>query len=228
VFVLPEQISESLFTRSSTYLKTVLENSVSSFSIPYTQIESLSVGAFSSKFINNLSPEITKILVATKLGERISTMKTVETISVESILQKDSIFENGLPQLFIICLDSNNLDLIESIVQRVNIGVTQNAKGKSVSFLTFTSSLPHILDIANAFVLPEFNELAANSTNNSSSTNYTYAFNFADFFADFWPGYILQGVIISFIVLFILFVGLCCMCAIQTPKSFEEPKGNAQ
>jgi len=68
VFVLPEHIRESLFMRSSPYLRTVLETSVSSVSIPYTQTELLSVDSFSSKLINTLSSKVKKNFSRKQIG----------------------------------------------------------------------------------------------------------------------------------------------------------------
>jgi len=221
VFVLPEQISDTLFIHSSQYLQTIFESSVSSLSIPYTQTELLSVDNLSIKFINNLSTKVKKILVANKLGKLIPNSKIIKVISLESILQRGdtNIFENGIPELFIVSLDSENLGIVESIIQKVNTAVNQSMNGKFVNFLTFTSSMYETLD-RTVFAFPEFTQLATSSQYN----NNTYVFNLADF----WPGYILQGIIVCFIALFIFLVGFCCMFAIQTPKSFEEPKGHIQ
>jgi len=220
VFVLPERIRESLFMRNSPYLKTVLETSVSSVSIPYTQTELLSVDSFSSKLINTLSSKVKKILVANKLGAPLSVSKTIDTISIESILQKDyaAVFENEVPELVIISLDSENLDIIESVVQKISTGINQKVNGKFVSFLTFTSLTiqhPHM----TTFELPNFFELGSYSPQNNNT-----GFNFAAY----WPGYMLQGILIAFISFIIVIIGFCCMFAIQTPKAFEDPKGNAQ
>jgi len=225
VFVLPEHIRESLFMRNSPYLRTVLETSVSSVSIPYTQTELLSVDSFSSKLINTLSSKVKKILVANKLGAPLPVSKTIDTISIGSILQKDSaaIFEKGVPELVIISLDSENLDIIESIVQKISTYINEKVNGKFVSFLTFTSlTIQH--RHMTTFDFPNFFEFGTNASSSGQQNNNNTSFNFAAY----WPGYMLQGMLIAFISLLIFLIGFCCMFAIQTPKSFEEPKGNSQ
>jgi len=233
VFVLPEHIRESLFMRHSPYLRTVLETSVSSVSIPYTQTELLSIDSFSSKLINTLSAKVKKILVANKLGKPLPVSKTIDTISIESILQKDSaaIFEKGLPELVIISLDSENPDIIESVVQKISTDINEKVNGKFVSFLTFTSlTIQHhqmkTFDFTNFF---EFGKNGTSSSHQYHSSSSPHQNNSTSFnFAAYWPGYILQGILIAIISLLIFLVGFCCMFAIQTPKSFEEPKGNIQ
>jgi len=141
-------------------------------------------------------------------------------------LQKDSaaIFEKGVPELVIISLDSENLDIIESVVQKISTDINEKVNGKFVSFLTFTS-LTFQHRHMTTFDFPNFFEMGKNGSSSSSHPiNNSTSFNFAAY----WPGYMLQGILIAFISLLIFLIGFCCMFAIQTPKYFEEPKGNIQ
>jgi len=95
--------------------------------------------------------------------------------------------------------------------------------GKFVSFLTFTSlTIQH--RHMTTFDFPNFFEFGTNASSSGQQNNNNTSFNFAAY----WPGYMLQGMLIAFISLLIFLIGFCCMFAIQTPKSFEEPKGNSQ
>jgi len=107
----------------------------------------------------------------------------------------------------IIVIDLRNNDNINDIISTFN-DLIQTQNGQIIIMDISTNKKEEIH-------LPKSNKAYRSMKQILDSTDGTYPTRF--------PGYIIQGLFVSFLLILIAVVGIICSCQIQSPEEFEKP-----
>jgi len=189
-------------------VKQAVENSVSSLVVPYV------AATESSTFIGDLVhgfSKTTKVVVAKSRGSEFISSPRAEDVDITELVNylesHPELFNNGETDVVVVYFDivdpATDLPSADNVVGQVRAVVEKESNGKFVA--VFTADRPDGTNVQKVF---------------GSTHNRIAARDFTD--PDSWWPYLIWDVIIGVIpLIIILFIGIWCLCDLQTPARFE-------
>jgi hypothetical protein len=220
LFVTPKLRTEQLthYGSALSELKTALGGAESSLLIPYAFADT----PFVEPLLRHLADEGNTVIVAANsqtdsLVQAVSQYNNVKFTllsALETELQNQQhIFTNGVTDVLVVVLDAKifpaDLVAADALIGKVDAVARKQTNGNYVA--VFTSNAPAVGEISKVFAAPQKRLQRFASRRDLSYDDST----------TLWPHYIYEAIIVLVVLLIILYTGLSCLCAIDTPQRFE-------
>jgi hypothetical protein len=214
-------------------LQTSVTSAKSSIIFPYAYVNVVvPVSSWLERFAAKLAeryPSVAVILSRYTESSMLEDMTQNARVTVNShedllsTLNTDSnIFSNNIPDLVICALDSENFDSQDSFIGKV-IDIV-NAKTNGNAVYMFTGDVASTSTVYRAHTMEEIDSIHLFSKKSllASPSNLT-PYN-VGMFSSYWPIQMFEVLMVSFMLLFTLFVGSYCLFSSQPAIKFEAPK----
>jgi len=244
LFVLPQLRTDEVTSFSDAYdvvstggmfpnLQRIMESSKSSFVAPYftigNHVSLLEVPlTHVSDSIKQGSIVISRDASSSSMFSLLSKLDGVSTVSMEDLKEllrgHSNVFASGVTDLLIVCFDNSSRSLAsyDALLGEMTALLSNSTSGNYVALFTANTPSPSSLlwqfpeEQVFPGIPPAFLHLAL-PNNNANITSLNYL-----------SGPILESLVVVFILLTMLFVGLCCLLDVQTPDRFENPNKDSR
>jgi len=217
------------------HLKATLETAKSSLVIPYAYIQpSTPLTTSLTEFLDSFNARFSSSVVIvskssnsalfTQITSNIRvTIKNHEEL-IDFLKKENTIYQNGVPDLIIVALDSNKFVEHDETIRTIDHTVSSKTNGNSISI--FTADIPKHSHVQRSHTVEELDHfhLSVSKMGDGFLTGTGVDPYNVGMFDSYFPIQIFEIICVAAIILTTVLIGSLCLFFSQTPKTYEVPK----